>query len=403
MNDRDAKILMEKYSLVRENESQQAAPSIPPEAQQKAENALKQIIDSLSDEQKQNLLKLLEGGKDIETALKEIQGQSGQQIAAESYLEEGLGRRLLSRGSGALNAIKGKSTPGDKNTGNYQIEKINKRFQILTGAIGKHLKELQRDLATTKNANPKITDQVNQMIQKLGTSQMGGIKPVESKFQDIRHGIGRGVQAVGTAAAIATPLAILTAPLATSLGTAAATKAGVGALTSVAMDLIKGQRPKWKKALAGAVIGGAVGAGMYGLQNAGGAGDVPQFRANPGLAPDAGQADNWNPDYDQLAGTNQQFQYDPSQYVNNVNANASTPQIDKNTLMDIIKHWKGGTKTQFGHMDMSGTPSADSSIDNTMALRVYNAAKAQGLDWNSMSDKAKNIFVSKITGPHGRG
>lgn len=395
MNDRDAKILMEKYSLVRENESQQAAPSIPPEAQQKAENALKQIIDSLSDEQKQNLLKLLEGGKDIEAALKEIQGQSGQQIAAESYLEEGLGRRLLSRGAGALNAIKGKSTPGDKNTGNYQIEKINKRFQILTGAIGKHLKELQRDLATTKNANPKITDQVNQMIQKLGTSQMGGIKPVESKFQDIRHGIGRGVQAVGTAAAIATPLAILTAPLATSLGTAAATKAGVGALTSVAMDLIKGQKPSWKKALAGAAIGGAVGAGMYGLQNAGGAGDVPQFRANPGLAPDAGQADNWNPDYDQLtnkfAGADQPFHYTPT--------GSSKDQIIK----DIISHWKGATHTQFGQMGMSGDPSGLSKADNTMVNKILNYISTKNVNWNQLSDAKKELLISNLTGKHGKG
>lgn len=270
MRDRDAKLLTEMYSLVRENEAQQAAPNISPEAQQKAEDALRKIIDSLTPEQKEKLKQALQGGQDIQTALQQIQG--GQQnVQAESYIEEGIGRRLLSRASGALNAIKGKSTPGDtSNSGNYQIEKINKRFQILTGAIGKDLKELQRDLATTKNANPKIINQVNQMVTSLASGELGGIKPVESKFQDFRHGAGRVVQGIGTAAAIATPLALLTAPLATSMGTAAATKAGIGALTSVAMDLLNGQKPKWQKALIAAGIGGAIGAGMYGLSHAGG-------------------------------------------------------------------------------------------------------------------------------------
>jgi len=380
MNDRDAKILMEKYSLVRENEGQ---PVIPPEAQQKAEDALKQIIDSLSDEEKQNLMQMLQSGKDIQTALQQIQSQNNQQVAAESYIQEGLGRRLLSRGAGALGAIKGKTSPNDANTGNYQIEKINKRFQILTGAIGKHLKELQRDLATTKNANPKITNQVNQMIQKLGTTEMGSIKPVESKFQDIRHGIGRGVQAVGTAAAIATPLAMLTAPLATSLGTAAATKAGVGALTSVAMDLLKGQKPSWKKALAGAAIGGAVGAGMYGLQN----------------ASDAAQAAVDKPSAELLPSPEPQPSVPPAAIPTPTGTGGSTQQL----ASDIIKHWKAATNTQFGQMGLGGDPSTASSADNAMLNKIIGYIKQNNVNWDQLSNAKKDLLVSNLTGKYGRG
>jgi hypothetical protein len=397
MNDRDSKILMEKYSLIRENEGQPATPNIPPDVQQKAEQALAEIINSLDDEQKQKLMQMLQGGKDIQTALQQVQGQNSQQVAAESYIEEGLGRRLLSRGSGALNAIKGKTSPSDGNTGNYQIEKINKRFQILTGAIGKHLKELQRDLGTTKNANPKIVNQVNQMIQKLGTTEMGGIKPVESKFQDIRHGIGRGVQTLGTAAVIATPLALLTAPLATSLGTAAATKAGVGALTSVAMDLLKGERPNWKKALAGAVIGGAVGAGMYGLQHAGNAAQAATPSA-PSTAPSSTvDASNLNLRSPILNGL-------PADQVNvGVGTGAGAGSSQQQLASDIISHWKAGTHTQFGQMGMSGDPSTLSSADNTMLNKIIGYIKQNNVNWDQLSNAKKDLLVSNLTGKHGRG
>jgi hypothetical protein len=271
MRDRDAKILTEMYSLVRENEEQQAATNIPPEAQQKAEDALRKIIDSLTPEQKEQLKQALQGGQDIQTALQAIQGQGGQQnVQAESYIEEGLGRRLMSRAAG-LGGIKDNvlgAEPG-KEKRDYQNDKLSKRYEIFKNAMGKHLKELQLDLKTVKNVDPDVKQKVDQIVTGLATSEMGGITPSTSKFQEFRHGAGRVVQGVGTAAAIAVPLGLLTAPLVTSLGTAAATKAGVGALTSVAMDLLNGQKPSWKKALAGAAIGGAVGAGMYGLQHAG--------------------------------------------------------------------------------------------------------------------------------------
>jgi hypothetical protein len=389
MRDRDAKILTEMYSLVRENEAQPDAPSIPPEAQKKAEEALKQLIDSLTPEQKEQLKQALQSGQDLNTAIQQIQGEGGQNVQAESYIEEGLGRRLMSRAAG-LGGIKDNilgAEPG-KQPRDYQNDKFTKRYEIFKNAIGKHLKELQLDLKTVKNVDPEVKQKVDQIVTGLASSDLGGIKPSDSKFQEFRHGAGRVVQGVGTAAAIATPLALLTAPLVTSLGTAAATKAGVGALTSVAMDLLNGQKPSWKKALAGAAIGGAIGAGMYGLQNAGGAGDLPKFRANPGLAPD--QADNYQlPDM-----ANQQIQYDPTQGL---------PPVSPDLASSIKADWPELSKTVFGQMGMKGDISSLSKLDNTKLGEIVNYLKQNNLDWSQMNLQNKAKIFDAFTGKNGRG
>jgi len=396
MNDRDAKILMEKYSLVRENEQQQDAPSIPPEAQQKAEDALKQIIDSLSPEQKEQLKQALQNGQDIQTALQAIQGQGGQQnVQAESYIEEGLGRRLMSRAAG-LGGIKDKilgAEPG-KQARDYQTDKLTKRYEIFKNALGKHLKELQLDLKTVKNVDPEVKQKVDQIVTGLATSEMGGITPSTSKFQELRHGAGRIVQGVGTAAAIAVPLGLLTAPLATSLGTAAATKAGVGALTSVAMDLLNGQKPSWKKALAGAAIGGAVGAGLYGLQHAGDA--ASQAATSGGNQPPV-DTSNLN-----VKGN---FMYnDPSAHVQpGVASITPTGSSQQQLANDIINHWKPSTHTQFGQMGMSGDPTTLSKADNTMLGKILGYINQHNINWDQLSDAKKNLLISNLTGKHGRG
>jgi hypothetical protein len=175
----------------------------------------------------------------------------------------------------------------------------------------------------------------------------------------------------------------LTAPLATSLGTAAATKAGVGALTSVAMDLLKGQKPSWKKALAGAAIGGAVGAGMYGLQN----------------ASDAAQAAVDKPSAELLPSPEPQPSVPPAAIPTPTGTGGSTQQL----ASDIIKHWKAATNTQFGQMGLGGDPSTASSADNAMLNKIIGYIKQNNVNWDQLSNAKKDLLVSNLTGKYGRG
>jgi hypothetical protein len=268
MNDRDSKMLMKNYQLIRENQEQ--ADAQPEVDQQKlvaaTETELEKLIPQLqakvatmSDEQKQQILQQinsLESNKIKQT-------EYVQKILSESYLEEGIFDRLKSRAAGAYGALTGPK-PGDTSgkATDYQSQKINKRYEILQNTIGSALKELQRDLKTTKNADPKIQNQVDQMVQTLGSKH--AITPVESKLSDVRHSIGKGVQDVGTSLAIAAPIlagatAVGGALGLTGVGLGIAKGAVAGGVTSVLKDLLQGQKPSAKKAALTAIAGGAAG------------------------------------------------------------------------------------------------------------------------------------------------
>jgi len=107
--------------------------------------------------------------------------ENNNQSYTESYLSEGLGSRISSNFSGFKDYAFGKRGSGGES--NVQTLRVQKRFDILKNKIGSHLKELQRDLKTTSNADNTVKQEVDKMINSLETDH--GIKPTESKLQDM--------------------------------------------------------------------------------------------------------------------------------------------------------------------------------------------------------------------------
>jgi hypothetical protein len=457
MRDRDAKILMEKYSFIREEQQSSAnkeqvgqqvagkfnellGPWQKTAEQFKAEYSALKTPEEQEKFFKEKVLPAINSATQQSSQQGQGQQQAPQQQLNQSYqyiediINEGWFDRLRSSASGAYGALQG-TQPGDTSgkATDYQSGKINKRFEILQRTIGKQLKELQRDLETTKNSDPETKKRVSDLITSLD-SQVG-IKPVETTLGNVAHAAGRVQEFIGKGI-LATPFIMISGAIAGLTGATGAAygaiKGGISGATIYAVKtLLDGKQPTSKGTALAAAAGAAIGAATMGIidnfdkikQAFSSLGDLnpfgnhgtgtPQFRVDPQLAPDASNGMHSIPNSDfqaldnqyanDLTGSDGNFHYNPSQYVNNVNANATAPQADNATLWDIIKHWKGGTHTQFGQMDMSGPPSAGSPVDDKMLFRIYNAAQAQGLDWNTMSDKAKNLFVDKITGLHGRG
>jgi hypothetical protein len=309
MNDRDAKLLMENYQLVREEQesdpkavaqklasSDEIVKATEQSAQQLFQKYQKEIEQAKQDGTIDQLLQKIEaelsGGAEAQPA----------QPVGESYLEEGLFDRLKSRASGAYSALTG-AKPGDQSgeATDYQSAKINKRFAILQNTIGKDLRELERDLETTSNTDNTVKDQIKQMITSLGTGgdNVAAIKPETSKLGDIRHAIGRGVQSVGTSALIGLPVIAAVGSAGAALGLGAvgigvAKGVVAGATVSALKDLINGQKPSGKRAILAAAVGGIAG-GIMGHYSGGHAPShptgpehapqQPHFRVNPDLAP----------------------------------------------------------------------------------------------------------------------
>lgn len=391
MRDKDTLSLMESYSRVylKENEQVQSQPSqeqLAAEVEKQLQSILPQLqqkVAGLNDQQKQELLQKIEAAGDNPEEL--------QKLLGESYLEEGIFDRLSSRASGAYSALTG-GKPGDTSgkATDYQSAKINKRFEILQNTIGKDLKELQRDLATTKNSDPKIVNTVNQMVTTLGSEH--GIKPVESKLGDIRHTIGRGVQSVGTALAIAAPILAASTAIGgalglTGVGLGIAKGAVTGATTSILKDLLKGEKANLKRAAvtgAAAALTGGLAAKYFGgtTPTTSGGGHTPVDTSNINVK------DN--------------FMYnDPSAHVQP--GVASIGQSDPSNIADIIKqHWIGGTDTQMGHMDTSGLANNHSPADNKMLNYLVNLAKKQGIDFSKMTSHQIDTWISNNSGAHGR-
>lgn len=208
-------------------------------------------------------------GANVEELLKKIQAalntQAQQQVKESLDLqEEGVFKQMGSLASGAMKRVGDvmNNRPSDKG---FRQEAILKRFQSLQKSVGSHLKELQRDMETTSNVDTKVKDAVNKTIANIEAKH--GIAPTSSKFQDIRHSVGKFAQNVATGALLAAPIVALAAPVAAALGlggaAAAAVTAGIsGGSVSMLKDLITGQKPNGKRAVVTALAAAAT-AGLF--------------------------------------------------------------------------------------------------------------------------------------------
>lgn len=280
MRDNDSKILTEMYSVVRENEQQGGQAELKQEIEKSApkltEVAFKIVSQLETPEAVQSFLEDLHnllvktGENPTQEQLDELIKNHTPNLAAESYIEEALGRQLRSRLAG-LGGVKDQifgARPGQEKR-SYQHEKFAKRYEIFKNAMERNLKELQLDLKTTNvtKADPKIMQSVDQLVQSLGQSHMGGVKPSTSRGQEIRHTIGKFGQDVGTAGAMGAALLAL-APVTKTLGAAVATKSLIGALIATGKKFVeKGERPTTKEVAIAALAGGAGGAISHGLSN----------------------------------------------------------------------------------------------------------------------------------------
>lgn len=180
----------------------------------------------------------------------------------ESYISEGIGSRIKSNLSGWKRFAYGEKTPTGE--GNVQSHRVNKRFEIFKDKVGKHLRELERDLETTSSADETVKNEIKQMISKLSSEEFGNITPKQSKIGDIRHKMGRGVEWAGksvTLGAIAALLGGGIASVAGATGIAAGLIQGavIGAVRKAGMDIINGKKPSAKQVATQAAIVAALG------------------------------------------------------------------------------------------------------------------------------------------------
>lgn len=170
-------------------------------------------------------------------------------LATESYLNEGKFSQLKSNLSGWKRFAYGEKTPTGES--NVQSHRVNKRFEIFKDKIEKHLRELERDLETTSNADNTVKNEIKGMISRLGSDEFN-IKPKQSKLGDIRHKIGRGIEWGSKA--------VVLGGIGAAIGSAVSSIAGVvgvpalmikaataAAIRKTAADLINGKKPKTKE------------------------------------------------------------------------------------------------------------------------------------------------------------
>jgi hypothetical protein len=331
MKDRDAKILMERYSFIKEEQQasankdqvgQQVAGKfneLLPSWQKTAEQFKAEYSALKTPEEKEKFFKekVLPA---INNATKQDQGQqqgqAPQQQLNQSYeyignlVNEGWLDKLRSRASGAYGALQGPQ-PGDTSgkATDYQTGKINKRFEILQRTIGKQLKELQRDLGTTKNSDPETKKRVADLITSLDSQ--AGIKPVETTLGNVAHAAGRVQEFIGKGI-LAAPFIMVSGAIAGLTGATGAAygaiKGGIaGASIYAIKTLLDGKQPTAKGTALAAGAGAVIGAATMGIidnfdkikqafsslgdlnpfgHGTGAGTDVPQFRVNPQLAPD---------------------------------------------------------------------------------------------------------------------
>ena len=170
-------------------------------------------------------------------------------ITTESYLNEGKFSQLKSNLSGWKRFAYGEKTSTGES--NIQSHRVNKRFEIFKDKIEKHLRELERDLETTSNADNTVKNEIKGMISRLGSDEFN-IKPKQSKLGDIRHKLGRGIEWGSKA--------VVLGGIGAAIGSAVSSIAGVvgvpalmikaataAAIRKTAVELINGQKPKVKE------------------------------------------------------------------------------------------------------------------------------------------------------------
>jgi hypothetical protein len=178
--------------------------------------------------------------------------QAPAQVQKESLeLQEGWFDRLRSRGAGAFRQGKELMRGGSQSTKGFDTHAVTKRFEILQNTIGKDLRELERDLPLTSDADKTVKDQVTQMIKTLGSQH--NITPVQSKLGDVRHSIGAAVGKYGGAALVGAITTLAVGPIVAAAGITGgalvpATAGISGATASVVKDLMYGNKPDFKKA-----------------------------------------------------------------------------------------------------------------------------------------------------------
>jgi hypothetical protein len=190
-----------------------------------------------------------------ESKIEKILNTNPEEVKEESYVEEKLGARLASNLSGWKRFAMGERA--NKGESNVQSHRVDKRFEIFQRKIGSHLKELQRDLATTSDADDSVKKQVDAMVSKLESEF--SVKPTESKLGDFRHAMGRGVEWAGKAAPLLALGAVAGSALASAAGVvgipATMIKAATaGAIRKAATDVLNGKKPSAKEVATQAAI-----------------------------------------------------------------------------------------------------------------------------------------------------
>jgi hypothetical protein len=230
------------------------------------ESSIEEIVNALKGEKEKIQKTAEELLPSIEDALEkgnpEELSQLNSEEIKESYISEGIGSRIRSNISGAKRFAFGERTPtGDTN---IQSHRVNKRFEILRDKIGKHLKELERDLGVSSDYDQSVKQEIQKMISRLDSKEFGNITPKQSKLGDIRHKIGRGVEWAGKAVGLGAIGALLGGGIAAAAGAsgiAAAVIQGavIGAVRKAGADIINGKKPSAKQVATQAAIVAALG------------------------------------------------------------------------------------------------------------------------------------------------
>lgn len=385
--------------------------SLPPDVKQKLDLFLN------SEDGKKFLSSLNQTSKQIEQVAQRNPKEASQ--VSESVINEALPARLVSQIAGWKRGIQGQRVGEEGEKLDVQSHQVNKRFEILQKKLGSHLKELQRDLSSSSQADDTVKKEIDQMISSLESEH--SIKPTESKFQDIRHSIGKGVEWTGKAATLGGIGALLGGAVASLGGIAGipalAIKGAVAAATrKVAADLLKGQKPNTKQVLIQSLIGAGGGA-AFGLA-------APLLSQYSQEISDYVSGRSATTDYAMLdkgilsspEGSFDEFGVDQSTSLKNsslppklqqtiddrsiVNKLASEPLSTEPTTQEIqssIKSdWSKLSKTVFGREGLEGTVSNLSAKDNAVLDKLTQEIKDKNLDWTKLSLKQKAALFDPI-------
>ena len=388
---------------------EQQTNSLPPEVKQKIDTFLN------SEEGKKFLLSINKASSQIQQAAQKNPKEASQ--LSESIINEALPSRLLSQAAGWKRAIQGQRVGDTGEKLDVQSHQVNKRFEILQKQLGSHLKELQRDLSTSSQADDTVKKQVDQMIATLGSEH--SIKPTESKLQDIRHGVGRGVEWAGKAAIVGGMGALLGGAASSLAGIAGipalAIKGAVAAATrKVAADLLKGQKPNSKQVLIQSLMG--AGAGMaFGLaapllsqynneitDYVSGRSDINQLGDQDFLNSPEGQYTP--PDNSPTAPDNTPTETDISKdsdygykdYGQGQSKDMATQIPSKQIENSIKSDWPKLSKSVFGQEGLEGSISDLSKADNAALEKITQVVKDKNLDWTKLSLKQKAAIFDPI-------